>query len=154
MEDLRKRVEELEAKHGQLEEESAKVYKELEEAKELLCLEELKTIDENDPIYTKKLERLKTFMDAYLEENPYYNEVTFAFKKQEEPYRGDSHEIIQDPLDWMVGEYDLLGMNNFMEIIFEYHTEAVKNFVLRWMKEHAEYANESSLKGLYKDFSK
>ena len=138
MEELRSLIQELKERHEKLSEEKHEVYQKLEEAREKLVLEEMKTIDDSIPYYTKKLERLKVFVDMFKDEFR-DTSVYYAFEKREEPYRGDFHEIIEDPLDYLIGEYDCLGMTKFLEIVFEYHNDSVKKFVEDWMEKNMGY---------------
>jgi glutaredoxin 2 len=138
MEDLRNLIEELQKRHEKLSEETDEVYRKLEEAQEKLTLEEMKNISDSIPYYTKKLERLKVFVEMFKDE--FRNtSIHYAFEKKEEPYKGDFHEVIQDPIDYLIGEYDCLGMTKFLEIVFEYHSDAVKKFVEDWMEKNMEY---------------
>lgn len=134
MEELKKLVNELEDEQHELEKRSTEVYRKLEEARDKLALEQQKDIEKDIPYYTKKLERMKVYIDGFIEE--YRGDVRYAFEKQDEPYMGDFHEIIQDPLDYAMGEYDCLGMTKFLEIVFDYYNESVKTFVIKWMEEN------------------
>lgn len=129
------RIEELRAKYEAAREVKNALRAELEEAEEELKREGLKNIEQQVPYYEKRLKRLKVFIDAFLEETR-GADVKYAFKKQEYPYLDDFHEVMHDPLDWKIAEYDLLDMAKYMEIVFEYHNEAVKNYVETWMKEN------------------
>lgn len=152
MEDLQKLVEKLQERHHALEQESSAVYKQLEEAQERLDAERLKNIGNFVPDYTRKLERLKVYIEGFVAEYRGH-EVNYAFRKREEPYKGDFHELLQDPLDYLIGEYDCLGMTKFLEIVFEYHNPAVKSFVEKWMNKNVKYATPySDPKELYNSF--
>jgi hypothetical protein len=139
MEELHRRIEELETLYERSSAKTQELYKELEEAREKLELEELKDIEEFIPYYTQKLERMKQYIEGFLAEDR-RNSVHYAFDKIEHPYKGDFHGVIQDPLDYLIGEYDCLGMTKFLEIVFEYHNESVRKFVQDWMKENVECA--------------
>lgn len=156
MEGLQKLVNELEEEQHELERRSTEVYRKLEEARDKLALEQQKDIEEDIPYYTKKLERMKVYIDGFIEDHRHRGEVRYAFEKQDEPYTGDFHEIIQDPLDYAMGEYDCLGMTKFLEIVFDYHNESVKTFVTKWMEENVGYAEPNfESKHLYnRHFSK
>ncbi len=91
--------------------------------------QELIDIDQYVPYYQKKLERLKAFM-------PMYPNIKIEFKKIVDQYTDDWHQPMRDPLDWTIHEYDVLGMDNCVDITFEYHTEAVKTFVEKWCSEN------------------
>jgi hypothetical protein len=152
MEELRKLVQELEDRHQQLEKESTEVYKKLEEAHDKLYSEELKNINDDIPYYSKKLDRIKMFVEMFKKES-HDTCVHYAFQKVEHPYKGDFHEVIQDPLDYLIGEYDCLGMTKFLEIVFEYHNDSVKRFVEQWMETNMEYAEPyAEMKHLYNQF--
>jgi hypothetical protein len=138
MEDLHSRIEELERLHERSAAKTKELYKELEEAREKLELECMKDIEEFIPYYTRKLERIKKYVEGFLAEDR-RNSIHYAFDKMEHPYKGDFHEVIQDPLDYLIGEYDCLGMTKFLEIVFEYHNESVKKFVEDWMEKNLGY---------------
>ena len=138
MENLQKLVNELEEEQHELERRSTEIYHKLDDARNRLALEQQKDIESDIPYYTKKLERMKVYIDGFVEE--YRGDVRYAFEKQDGPYTGDSYEIIQDPLDYAMGEYDCLGMTKFLEIVFDYHNESVKTFVTKWMEENVSCA--------------
>jgi hypothetical protein len=155
MEELQKLVNDLEEEQQALEKRSTELYHKLEEVKDKLALEKQKDIEDFIPYYTQKLERMKHYIEGFNEEYK-GNSVHYAFEKRDGPYKGDFHEIIQDPLDYLIGEYDCLGMTKFLEIVFEYHNESVKTFVQKWMNENVGYAEPySEVKQLYnRHFSK
>jgi len=155
VEELQKLVNALEEEQHALEARSSELYRKLEEARDKLALEMQKDIEDFIPYYTQKLERMKDYIEGFLAEDR-GNIVHYAFEKQDEPYTGDFHEIIQDPLDYMIGEYDCLGMSKFLEIVFEYHNESIKKFVQNWMNENVGCAEPySDVKQLYnRRFSK
>lgn len=128
------RIEELRAKYEAAREVKNALRAELEEAEQELAMEALKNIEKYIPMYEKRLGRLKMFVDAFLEEER-GSHVDCAFRKRDHPYLDDFHEVMHDPLDWQIVEYDLLGMSKIMEIKFDYHTEAVKDFAEKWIKE-------------------
>lgn len=154
MEELQKLVSDLEEEQHELEKRSTELYRKLEKARDNLALEQQKDIERDIPHYTKKLERLKAYIDGFIED--YNVDVRYAFEKQDDPYTGDSYEIIQDPLDYMMGEQDCLGMTNYLEIVFDYHNESVRTFVTKWMEENIGRAEPcSDPKQLYnRHFSK
>jgi hypothetical protein len=154
MEELQKLVNDLEEEQHELERRSSELYNKLEEAKDKLALEQQKDIETDIPYYTKKLERMKIYIDGFRQE--YRGDVRYAFEKQDEPYKGDFHEIIQDPLEYAMCEYDCLGMTKFLEIVFDYHNESVRTFVTKWMEKNVECAEPySDSKQLYnRHFSK
>jgi len=146
MEPLETRIRELEDKRTALEEEQMRVWKDLETAKAALVAERMKTIDSHKSFYVKKLERIKKTVDAFVAETAYMhngveiasrnNNLRYGFRKKELPYKDDYHEVMQDPLDYAVVEYDLLGMEDYLEIRIDYHSEALKDFVEEWMSGH------------------
>lgn len=155
MEELQKVVNDLEEEQHELEKRSTEVYHKLQKAKDKLDLEKQKDIERYIPYYTKKLERIKVYIDGFIEDYG-KNDVRYAFEKREEPYKGDDYEIIQDPLEYMMGEYDCLGMYKFLEIVFDYHNESLRTFVTKWMEENVGHAEPySDPKQLYnRHFSK
>lgn len=92
--------------------------------------QELLDIEKDVPYYEKKLERLKAFM-------PKYANIMIFFKKADHPYSDDWNQPMRDPLNWTVYEHDALGLENNVDITFEYHTEAVKTFVEKWWRDNA-----------------
>ena len=139
-------MQELNAKIDALEQDQARLCKEREEVKEQLFVERMKSITTHASFYAKKLERIKKTVDAFVAETAYLykgveiasrrNNLKYGFHKQELPYKDDFHETMQDPLDYTLREYDLLGMEDCLEIRFDYYSEAVRDFVEEWMREH------------------
>ena len=129
------RIDELRAKYEAAEEALGALRAELEEAEEEKAKEDIKNIESMIPEYEKRLKRLKTFIDAFLEDER-GSHVDCAFRKRDDPYLDDYHEVMHDPLDWQLVEYDLLGMSKIMEIKFDYYTEVVRDFVTKWIKEN------------------
>jgi hypothetical protein len=146
MEPLETHIRELEARKADLEEQQMSVWKEIEATKEKLFLERMKSITTHASFYARKLERIKKTVDAFVAETAYMHNgveiasrnsnLKYGFRKKELPYTDDYHEVMQDPLDYAVVEYDLLGMSDCMEIRFDYHSEALKDFIEQWMSEH------------------
>lgn len=139
MESLQARIEELDTKIEVLEEER-------EAVKHQLFLERMKSITRHASFYAKKLERIKKTVDVFVAETAYMHNgveiacrrsnLKYGFRTKKLPYTDDFHEVMQDPLDYTIVEYDLLGMSDCMEIRFDYHSEAVRDFVEEWMREH------------------
>ena len=116
----------------------SKLYQKVEKAKQKMLAEKLSKIEDFIPAYTKKLERLKKFIDGFNENQALYgSRVQYGFKKVD-IYLDDYHEPMPDPLDFKIAEYDLIGMSDHMEIIFYYSNEALKHFIETWMKENVE----------------
>lgn len=138
MEDeLRNQLNELDQKYETLQDMLSKVYEQREAARDALHKEQVKKMDDVIPKYTAKLERLKAYIESWKAASRGKNEVKFAFRKCE-PYKDDFHELMHDPLDWKISEYDLLGFWDHLEIIFDYSDETIKEFVRRWMFENIE----------------
>jgi DNA repair exonuclease SbcCD ATPase subunit len=117
----------------------SKLYQKVEKAKQKMLAEKLSKIEDFIPAYTKKLERLKKFMDDGFNENQsMYDRVEYGFKKVD-TYLDDYHDPMPDPLDFKISEYDLLGISEHMEIIFYYSNEALKDFIETWMKANVDY---------------
>jgi hypothetical protein len=114
------------------------LYQKVEDAKTRMMAEELSKIEDFIPTYRKKLERLKKFMDGFIEEYGQRVNIVYAFKKVD-TYLDDFHEPMPDPLEFKIAEYNLIGMSDHMDIIFDYSNEGVKQFVHTWMKENADY---------------
>ena len=137
MESLQARIEELDTKIEVLEQDQARLEEEREAVKHQLFLERMKSITRHASFYAKKLERIKKTVDAFVAEAPYRtSNLKYGFRTKKLPYTDDFHEVMQDPLDYTIVEYDLLGMSDCMEIRFDYHSEAVRDFVEEWMREH------------------
>ena len=137
MEQLQKRVDDLDKAFVFHCEESNRVWKELLDAKDELMKAHMETVD--GTAYATKLERLK----AYIEQIGVRCSVRYAFHKDKEPYKTDDHEAMEDPLNWNIHEYDMLAIETWVDIIFYYHNEAVKTFVDTWMKKNMEKANSA-----------
>jgi hypothetical protein len=116
----------------------SKLYQKVEKAKQKMLAEKLSKIEDFIPAYTKKLERLKKFMDGFNENQSMYDRVEYGFKKVD-TYLDDYHDPMPDPLDFKISEYDLLGISEHMEIIFYYSNEALKDFIETWMKANVDY---------------
>jgi hypothetical protein len=127
MKQLQKRVDELDTAYAFHCDEANRVWGELLQAKDELMKLHMAAIDGSQ--YTKKLERLKTILNDC-------RYVRFAFHKQEHPYHDDDHEAMEDPLDWKISEYDMLGMETWIDVVFYYHNEALRTFVKRWMQDN------------------
>lgn len=137
MEHLETQIRELDTKLNEMEEEQTRVRHEREALKTLLFQERMKTLDRHKEFYIKKLERIKKHVDAFVGEADHRNgNLKYGFRKRELPYKDDSYDIMQDPLDFMIVEYDLLGMDDYLEVRVDYHSEAVKDFVNDWMREN------------------
>jgi hypothetical protein len=101
--------------------------------------EQLSNIVNLDECYNKKLDRLgrtiKDFVDTH------HGNVSYGFKKVD-VYLDDFHDPMPDPLEWMISEYNLLGMSDHMEIIFKYSQDFVKYFVQKWIDEKFDFMQE------------
>ena len=140
----------LDEKYHELQELISKTYEDLEAAKDALHKERVKKFDGILPKYTAKLERLKAYINAFEETaRGRFEKVKFAFRKCE-PYKDDFHEPMHDPLDWKLAEFNLIGMSDHLEIIFDYSDETVKEFVKRWMFENIKNVGfEDDIKELF-----
>lgn len=132
MEAAIQKVDELEREQQELEVRQKQLWKELDTAKVILATECMKTLKGKTAAYEKKLQRIKRYVDEFggKERN-----VSYAFRKVK-VYLDDFHEPMQDPLDWKIAEYDLLDMDQYVEIRFDYHNESVKEFVMQWIREN------------------
>lgn len=148
---MEQRLAELEAKDHDLQEEQNRLRKEMNEIKVRMLNERMTTLNsEERAFYMKKLNRLKAYVDAFVAETAYESwgvlienrksNLKYGFRRMEGPYKDDYYEVVADPLDWMIAEYDLLGMQECVEIRFDYHSEFLKDFVVYWMHENLPYA--------------
>ena len=143
------RIEELRAKHEAAEKAVEVLRVELEEAEQEMARERLKNIEDYIPLYEMRLKRLKVYIETFVE-NERRSDAKYAFQKREQPYLNDFHEVTHDPLNWKIAEYNLLGMSVTMEIIFEYHPDAVKDFTRKGMAENVGRAcDENAPEGFY-----
>lgn len=156
---MEQRLAELEAKDHALREEQKRLWKEIEETKEKLLNERMSTLDADQrEFYERKLRRVKAYVEAFVAETAYESRgvlienrrsnLKYGFRKMEEPYKDDFHEIMADPLDWTIAEYDLLGMCENVDIRFDYHSDFLKDFVTQWMDENIPHAEPNPLEGL------
>lgn len=156
---MEQRLAELEAKEHDLQEEQKRLSKEIEETKEKLFDQRMSTLDSRQrEFYERKLRRLKAYVDAFVAETTYESRgvlienrrsnLKYGFRKREEPYTDDWHEIMADPLDWTIAEYDLIGMCENVDIRFDYYSEFLKDFVTKWMDEHMPHVEPYPLEGL------
>jgi hypothetical protein len=125
----REKLESIEEEIEQHEAELAELQKTKFELESEVKKQELVDIEQHVPYYQKKLERLKAFM-------PQYANIKIVFKKVADPYYDDWNQPMRDPLDWTIREHDVLGMDDNVDITFEYHMEAVKTFVQKWWSEN------------------
>ena len=139
MDAAQQKVIDLEWEQETLEAKQKELWKELREAKERLALERMKTLGDMADTYTKKLHRIKWYVDEFGHEN----NTSYAFRKVD-AYSDDYHEPMADPLDWKIAEYNLLGMDQYLEIQFDYHNDAVKHFVIQWITENLPEATENA----------
>jgi hypothetical protein len=157
---MEQRLAELEAKEHDLQEEQERLRKEMEEVKEALMNERMSTLDSDQrAFYERKLRRVKAYVEAFVAETAYESRgaliesrksnLKYGFRKREEPYKDDFYEIMADPLDWTIAEYDLLGMEEYVEVRFDYHSEFLKDFVTQWMDENLPHAEPNPLEGLF-----
>lgn len=152
---MEQRLAELEEKDHALQEEQERLREEMEDIKRTIVEERLKTLVGKEDYYAKKMKRIKAFVEAFVAETAYESRgarieprnsnLVYGFRKRELPYTDDFHEAMADPLDWAVAEYDLLGMQECLEIQFDYHSEVIKDFVTQWMQEnlpHVDYRED------------
>lgn len=152
-EELIEEIEKLDAEYDELVKKCLKAKLKRDQAREKLHIEELEKIDEFIPEYTKRLERLKKIIEGFVLQYTRNCHVEYAFKKVDH-YTNDWHDPTHDPLNWMIQEYDLLEMSNHMEIVFEYATESVRDFIKKWMKENVEDASEQDVGSMFLPINK
>lgn len=144
---IEQRIAELQEKERQLGNEQVRLWKEIEEAKAQLIKERLEVLGEKAEDYAKKLTRIKAFVEAFVEEyvflhmegHPVYprkRNLSYGFRKRNEVYSNDDYEPMVDPLDYQIAEYNVLGMQEELQVRFDYYSEATKDFVMNWMKEN------------------
>lgn len=143
MDDLHKQLDILQLKHKETEEYLKKLYWEIDSLEHKIIEEEQKDIKGMIPKYTHKLERLKVYMDEFMKEE-WCSKVLCKFKKVD-TYTNDFHQPMHDPLEWTLAEYDLLGMDTYLEIIFYYSKEAVKQFIENWIESNMKYVEINSI---------
>lgn len=144
---------ELEAKNRALQEEQKRLREEMDEIKVKMLNERMTTLNSDErAFYERKLRRVKAYVEAFVAETAYESRgalienrkmnLKYGFRYHELPYTDDAYEAMNDPLDWAIMEYDLLGMSEHLDIRFDYHSEFLKDFVMKWMLEnmpHVEY---------------
>lgn len=131
-------VNELRRKYHELDSERDRVSGLLDEAIKELLKEKVKDIAEKIPSYVEKLERLKKFVEGFMSGGRGHR-TRYAFRKVA-GYSDDDYEPIHDPLDWRINEYELLGMDHTLEIVFDVSNEAVEDFVKTWVKKNMFWA--------------
>ena len=141
--ELEAKVNAIKERQQQIEEEQKQLWKDLSKAEEELAEEQMKDISTHISKYEAKLERIRKYLEGFIEDKRgrFRDNVKYAFRKVE-IYKDDFHDPMPDPLNWKIAEYDLLDMDQYVEIIFDYHNEAVKRFVADWMGEHVPFACE------------
>lgn len=130
--DIQSKLEEIENKKFELMNELCRTEKEIREAEVLLDISNV------IPKYEKKLERLKNYMESNT--NSYGKVVSYAFKKNRDSYTIEG-ELIQDPLDYKLVEFNPSSTNDHIEIVFHYYNELVKEFVKKWFDKNISYAS-------------
>lgn len=143
VEQLEKIVTDLELSEKVIKNMLDKTYSQLEIAREKLAVKRLENMSYDIPKYTAKLERIKKFIESDREKKPYSRinpNVKYMFKKRNEPYKDDFHDIVKDPLEYTLAEYNLLAMDDYIEIVFEYHSDGLKDFINKWFNENLGYA--------------
>lgn len=140
---LKERQYEIDAEHKRL-------YKEIDDAEVALAEEQMKYIDSHIPKYEAKLERIRRYVEDFATNKPgrYRENIKYAFRKVD-IYKDDFHDPMPDPLNWKISEYDLLDMDQYVEITFDYHSEAVKRFVANWMRGHVSQACEDDVESFF-----
>jgi len=136
---LQTTVNALQAQYDAAQAEASKIYDKLWKARDELKAAQMKALSkERKKAYLTQLKRLKRYIVDWLGPDLTYGrgEVEVAFRKRKTPYQDDYHEDMDDPLDWMIAEYDLLAMSEHLEIRIDYFNEAVKEFVTVWFKTH------------------
>ncbi len=144
----------LREKYGKLGFEAlAKKLQEMEDKTSLLnelYQEECRKIEEKEmenisaiiPSYITKLERLKLYIDEFHKHRE-HDKITYTFKHIS-GYYDDWHDRRNDPLEWMIAEYDILGMYRSMEIVFRYSNNALRTFITSWITENINYMQLNS----------
>ena len=148
--ELEGKVKAIKERQQQLEEEQKQLWKDLSNAEDQLVEEQMKDITSQLPKYKVKLERIQKYLEGFMKEkgSRYGDTIKYAFRKVE-IYKNDFHDPMPDPLNWKIAEYDLLDMDQYVEVIFDYHSEAVKRFVTEWIREHVHYACEEDVEGFF-----
>lgn len=139
----------LKAKYEQLESEANKVYQEYREKRKQLIEEQQKEIQSEIPRYIQKLNRLKAYIHGFENEVNRRRVIDYAFRKVD-VYSNDFHLPVHDPLNWSIHEFDLLDMNQCLEIIIDYSHEGVKLFVQKWLAENVPGISECELNRMTK----
>lgn len=124
-------------KHDKATEAYRKTQLDLEHVRAKIREEELKQLGDVLPMYARRLGRLKKYI-----EKSCANSVHYAFHKVG-PHVDDYHEIVHDPIDWKIADYDLLAMESCVDILFDYSIDAVREFIRDWMKENVPHARET-----------
>ena len=131
---MEERLEQLEAEYNATETRLRELAELLYIAEKECKRERIINIEEKIPAYTARLERLGRIIKDFTDTYQIHGEVQYAFHYIDEGYVSDGYDPMSDPMDWNIVEYDLLGMNQNLEIVFDYSTLAVKDFIENWMK--------------------
>lgn len=135
---MEKLLEQLRERYDVLEKEREDLYKELQKVETEYRIEQLKSIDDQIPTYVSRLKRLKAYIDGFATQS-YKRRVRYGFKKMG-TYHDDFNDPMHDPLEWTIVEYDLLGMEWYLDIQFRYSNDIVKKFVVDWMSSNVKTA--------------
>ena len=150
---LEDRIAELQARVSEQSEVLHAMQAELREAQDELHKQLLDSIDERHRLmYIEKLTDVRDFVRSRMAKHRrMFDHVNWAFREHREPYTNDWHDVIADPLDIAVAEFDLIDMGPNFDVRIDVTQESVKRFVQDWMRENFEEARYDSDLFAFKD---
>jgi hypothetical protein len=133
--ELQRLVDDLQTLYDAQSEVKRDLARKLDEAKQALH-NSIPMDDKDQLIYEEKLGDMKQYVSKRLKHPCDWTRVSWTFRKYASAYRDDFGNIVADPLDIAVAEYDLLHMGSHIDVRIDVHQENVKRFVQTWMAAH------------------
>lgn len=142
MEKLEKEIEDLQSKYDTQKNLMDELWTQLTDAKEKLHAHKVESIGEDlKKMYEEKLFDMMEFINQRkAKPRTRFQSINWAFREMETAYKNDWYEVMTDPLDITIAEYDLLGLGSNFDIRIDIYQESVKMFVEDWMKTHMKEA--------------
>jgi hypothetical protein len=133
MEELIAKKNALEEQQEKINEESSRIYRELEEiTKEIRHIEINDMSEDYKTFLVKRLTLLKAYIDVARDVNNYLD-VGYKIKKMKSPRQNDYHEDEPDYLPWVIHDDECLAMHYYIDVIIEIYSPAVEEFVVDWI---------------------
>lgn len=149
MEELLAKKNALEEQQQKIDEESSRIYRELEEVTAQIRNIEINEMSED---YTNQLLRRLTLLKRYVEtacDIHKFVELAYKIKRMERPRQDDYHEDIPDYVSWTIYDDECLAMTYYVDIVIEIYSPTVEKFVVDWITAHIPDMKKDRLFGRY-----